>query len=557
MTKYIVRTTCLLLILQTFHTTSVYAEMPTLQGHSFFYARSLSVNGAREIAGWLPHIHRYDMIDENYSSFFCAGAYQHSLHGDRMADALFNTDRLFISGSTTVDRGINDILADYFGLSPDFESTVRVEPTIQSALLAFSAFFGFNKWCRGLYLQIHLPIAWTKWNLGLHEEIFEGGSDVPFPPNYMDTGAVAPGAQSFVQALKGCTTFGQMQEPLQFGKVCGPQVKKSVSDVQIALGWDFLLSECGFAGINIRCAAPAGNRSKSIFLFEPIVGNCHHWELGAGFAGAGLIWEKDGEQKLYFFGELNMTHLFSSKQRRSFDLGKDICHTFPNTSPCSCDDETISIVGPKQNLFGSRYMLVKEFDEDGNYTGKLSPLINKTTLDCKVRINLQVDIVFMFDYTYNGFVLDAGYNGWIRSREIISLGDDCIPEHTFAIDSLGLKGIQNVTFNTGALSNATQSDATLFGNYLSDQIIVADPNPPVFIKPFDIDIDSPASPLAITHKLFIYFGYSDQRDCWCITPFYGFGGEVEFEGVNTRDAKEPLKNTMSQWSIWVKAGFDY
>ncbi len=92
---------------------------------------------------------------------------------------------------------------------------------------------------------------------------------------------------------------------------------------------------------------------------------------------------------------------------------------------------------------------------------------------------------------------------------------------------------------------------------MSDQAIVADPNPPVFIKPQDIDIDSPASPLAITHKLFIYFGWSDQRDCWCVTPFVGFGGEVEFEGINTRDAVEPNKNTMSQWGIWVKVGFDY
>ena len=284
MKKYSIRVTGLLLIL---HATSIHAEMPTLQGHSFFYARSQSVNAAREIVGWLPHIHRYEKIDENYSSFFFTGAYQQSLHGNRMADALFNTDRLFISGSTTVDRGINDILADYFGLSPDFESTVKLEPTIQSAIFAFSAFFGFNKWCRGLYLQIHLPIAWTKWNLGLKEEIFEDGSNVPFPPNYMDVGAVAPGAQSFVQALKGCTTFGQMQEPLEFGRVCGPQVKKSVSDVQIALGWDFLLSEYGFAGLNIRCAAPAGNRSKSVFLFEPIVGNCHHWELGQALLAAG------------------------------------------------------------------------------------------------------------------------------------------------------------------------------------------------------------------------------------------------------------------------------
>lgn len=557
MKKYSIHITGLLMIL---HAHSIHSEMPTLQGHSFFYARSQSVNAAREISGWLPHIHRYDMIDENYSSFTATGEYQHSLHGSRMADALFNTDCLQISGSTTVNRGINDILADYFGLSPDYESTVRVEPTIQSAILAFNAFFGFNKWCRGLYFQFQIPLVWTQWNLGLEEDIFEGGSDVPFPPNYMDRDAVAPGAQSFVRALAGCTTFGQMQEPLEFGKVCGAQVKKSVSDVQLVLGWDFFLSECGFAGLNIRCAAPAGNRSKSIFLFEPIVGNCHHWELGAGFAGRGLIWEKDGEQELSFFGQLNMTHLFSSKQRRSFDLGKDVCRvsTFPTcSSSCDTDDNTVCRVAPKHNLFGSRYMLVKEFDEDGNYTGNLAPLINKTTLDCKVRINLQTEIVFMFDYTYCGFVLDVGYNGWIRSREIISLGDKCFPECTFALDSLALKGIQNVTFDSGALSNATQSEATLFGNYLSDQIIVADPNPPVFIKPFDINIDSPASPLAITHKLFIYFGWSDYRECWCITPFFGFGGEVEFEGVNTRDAVEPNKNTMSQWGIWVKAGFDY
>jgi hypothetical protein len=555
MKKYIVYVISLIVAL---HTHGIHADMPTLQGHSFFYARSQSVNAAREIAGWLPHIHRSDMMDENYSSFVTTGAYNHSLHGNRIAEALFGTDELFISGSTTTNRGVNDILADYFGLSPDFESTVSVEPTIQSAILAFSAFFGLNKWCRGLYLQIHAPIAWTKWNLGLEETIFEGASNIPFPANYMDVNATPPGAQSFVQALQGCTTFGQMQEPLQFGKVCGSQVKKSVSDIQIALGWDFLLSEYGFAGFNIRCAAPAGNRSKSVFLLEPIVGNGHHWELGGGFAGRGLIWEKDGEQELSFFGTINMTHLFASKQRRSFDLGQDICQVFPDPQECPCDEKQICHVMPRHDLLGSRYMLVKEFDENGNYTGNLAPLINKTTLDCNVRINLQVDLVLMFDYTYCGFVFDVGYNGWIRSREIISLGDKCFPECTFAVDTLGLKGIQNVTFDSGVLSNATQSNATLFGNYLSDRVVVADPNPPVFIKPFDINIDSPASPLAITHKFFMYFGWTDERDCWCvITPFFGFGGEVEFEGINTRNAVEPLKTTMSQWGVWAKFGFDY
>jgi hypothetical protein len=553
MKKYI-PLTGLLIILQA---STIQCEIPNLEGHSFFYARSQSVNAAREIAGWLPHIHRYDMIDDNYGSFVCAGAYNHSLHARRIADAIFGTDRLCISGSTTVNRGVDDILADYFGLSPDFQSTVCVDPSIQSAILPFYFFFGFNKWCRGLYLQIQIPLVWTKWNLGLHEEVFEGTVNEPFPPNYMDFGPVAPGAQSFIQALKGCTTFGQMQEPLEFGRVCGAQVKKGVSDIQVALGWDFFLNEYGFAGINIRAAAPTGNRSKSIFLFEPMVGNGHHWELGAGFAGRGLVWEKDGEQELSFFGEINMTHLFSSKQRRSFDLGEDICSTFINT-PCACDEEKICHVGQRNDLFGSRYMLVKEFDENGNYTGHLAPLINKTSLDCKVHINLQVDLVFMFEYTNCGFVFDLGYNGWIRSREIISLGDNCMPRCTFAIDSLGLKGIQNVTFSSGALSNATQSTATLFGNYLDEQSLVADPHPPVFISPHDLNLHSAASPLAITHKIFTYFGYSADACCYTwLTPFIGLGGEVEFEGINTRDAKEPNKNTMSQWGIWLKVGCDY
>ena len=166
----------------------------------------------------------------------------------------------------------------------------------------------------------------------------------------------------------------------------------------------------------------------------------------------------------------------------------------------------------------------------------------------------------MFGYSKDGFVFDLGYNGWIKSREKITLDtctiDECVPARTFALDTFGLKGIQNVTLQTGELSDVTQSTATVFGNDFDQQAIITDSLSPVFISPQSINLRSASFPLAITHKIFTYFGHAwDQRDDQRIAPFFGVGGEIEFEGVNERNTKEPKKNSMAQWGVWFKAGF--
>ena len=264
------------------------------------------------------------------------------------------------------------------------------------------------------------------------------------------------------------------------------------------------------------------------FFFEPIVGNGKHWELGVGFTGHVITWEKGIDQNLSVYTDLNITYMFSARQRRSFDF--------------------------KKNGFGSRYLLLKEFDSNGIFTGKVIPAINKTTLECKVRNDIQVDFVFMFGYTYKGIVFDIGYNGWIRSKEKISL-QGCIEEKRF-----GIKGIQDVFNRTiNQPDMLTQSTATFMGNNLSEQDMVADDPSPLFITTEDIDVKSAASPRVMTHKIFFHLGHIWEK--WNgspkTSPFIGAGFEIEFEGINERNTSQTDKTTMGQWGVWFKGGLTY
>jgi len=498
-----------------------HANSRFLQGISFFSPRSQTADLVRYQTGSHPYTHQHDANGIN-GLLQITPEYKRSYKPNRIAQALFGTDRLFVSGSQVETRDPNAILADYFGLSPAFQSEVCLNPQIKNLIWTFSGHIGFDNWVPGLYAAIHAPVVWTKWDFKIEETIYNNESDSPFPEFYMDSTETNPAYGSFKNALKGNKTFGQMTNPLEFGRVCGAQTKSGLSDLLIILGYDIVSTENGYAGFNLRLAAPTGNRPDSRFFFEPIVGNGKHWEFGGGFSGRALLWEADGVQELSFFGDLNLTHLFKTCQTRSFDF---------------CE-----------NGFGSRFILLKEF-EDGNYTGTLTPAINVTSLCCDVSIGVQMEFLAMFGYTNRGFEFDIGYNGWLRSHENISLRE-CIPNNTY-----GFKGIQDATDAFGNPSNLTQSCATLHGNLLSDQGDVVDEDSPQFIRTQDLDLESGASELVLTHKLFYYFGYGWQEsDDDHFVPYLGFGSSVEFEGINDPEVKQPNRHTLAQWSFWLHAG---
>ena len=536
-----------------------YADRDRLSGISFFSPRPQGNNGVLNIVGWHPHIHRYH-ADCCYHDVMLTVGYQRSTRPDRIAAVLFGTDEFSVSGSEVILRTENDILADHFGLSTDFHSTVRVDPSIQSAVTTLSWYWGLDGICHGWYLMAHLPLVWTKWGLQFCETIHANSKNTDFPAGYMDVDPTPVGARSLKQALAGGVKFGDMQEPIKYGKVSGQRTKGGLADVHLRLGWDFVNRQRGYAGLAGFVVIPTGNRPDSEFLFEPIVGNGRHWEVGATFSGRGLAWEADGEQELNFFVDISFSQLLKARQRRSFDLRKPT-----DCQGVECDD--------KRPNWASRYMLFKVF-EDGNYADRLTPVINHTTLHCDVSIAFQMDAVFMFGYTCGNFLFDVGYNGWIRSKEKINICDTtCNPDPTFPRNSFALKGIQD------AIGNNTQHCAmlvepTLTGFAFSlappptpptvtppaeiDQTRLADDDPPIFTSDALIDMRSAASSRVLTHKFFMHTGYTW---CYCddqvFVPFTGLGIEVEFEGINERGMERYSQNTLNQWRIWLQSGLRF
>jgi len=552
--------------------------LSTFNIHSFgkktiFGIRSQGLDGALELAGWQQLIYKYDQ-DANYGTLAAAAKYTRTIRPHDIADFLFGAEKLRFSGSRA-DRKPGDILADYFGLPADFSSTVCFSPHISNFIFDLDWFQAFDAGIPGLYIMIHMPIVHTTWNLYMNENNINSGTAF-YPAGYMSTSNIPASQlpQTVTQALRGKTIWGDMDQPLKYGKVFGRQARVRIAELQGTLGWNYN-QPWYHAGISLRFGAPTGNATNAEFLFEEIVGNRHHWDVGVGLSGHVNAWEdKEKGRRIAFYLDAHISHLFTSEQKRSFDFTR--------------------------NGNGSRYMLMEQLDNDpqnllingsvpqNQYMGNLVNAINYTTLDANISIGVQADVVLKFAYQSDGFEFDLGYDFWANSKEKLHCRDK-FPENRYALKGdAQIYGFTAITENPIAL-NATQSEATLLGgqgngnnnfqNLNADnqpalattalgiplnqlnaadatalgiaQVQVNGSNPAILLKDSDINNDSGILPRALSHKIFAYAGCLwDNRDD--IDPYLGMGLSGEFAHTN------PCNNaTCSQWAIWVRGGIAY
>lgn len=497
------------LVALAFFSISLGNDLLPLYGKSFFAPRSQGAHSNYEALGFNQYINHTQ--SGLRGGVVIAPQYYQAFKTRRLAEYFFGTNTLSISGSTVANRQDNALLADYFGLPTDYNSCVYLDPFVHNAVLDTAFYISWRSW----YVYVHIPYAWSKTGITITEEQISTVNP-DYPQYYMAQAPIQPPAKTFKQAISGGYTWGDIKQGLSYSKIaCHGLKDNGIADVDIAVGWNFLHRERGTVGCNLRITAPTGTRSTAEYLLEPIIGNGRHWQLGVGLNAQGLIWEKDGDQTLDIVAHINVTHLFTSEQIRSFDLN---------------------------NRFGSRYILVKEFNAQQQYTGNTQPLANITTLPCKTRNAAQVDATIMFDYQYDTYRCAFGYNGWGKTAEGIEL-TEC-----FANNKWGLKGIANVANALGAVPD-TQSNATLHGNNLVDQATVIDTNPPVLISNNSLDLRSGAASRQFTHTLFAHGEYR-----WItkhIHPALGFGCSFEFEGARPHNISSN-KNNMSQWGIWIR-----
>jgi hypothetical protein len=581
---------------------------------TFISPRSQGFDTPRVISGWDTITHC--PTQENfYSTYGFVIEPTVSFRSERINQCLFGQDIvrkdqndtewkdfIIVSGSQTENRSPNkDWLADYFGLPTDFSSVVRFQPRVTNVIVEAQSFWGFNNIAKGLYAELFLPLVYTNWKLDIGEAIINRGVN-GYAPGYFNPNGVERSdlLNSFSQYITGYSipdisdlTF----QPLTHGKMalCARRATH-FAELRANLGYDWFIHDLHHIGIKTQFAIPLGTRPHSEFLFEPVVGNGHHYELGAGITAHAHLWENiETEEKVDFFVDITVNHMFKTQQRRAFDvIGK------PNSRYMLAEKMTPVI---SDNLTGNpSFAKASEGTAPiAQFNREVSSIVNFTTQDITVSISAQADIALSFSYTYKRNYWTIGYDAWKRGCEHISLQHcDTFPNNMWAI-----KGDAQVygflPIGTAVPLSATESQATInYGTNLpkegvssdaaeqaeqiqtalrnpnidfpepafagNNQYLVASPSDtsitnqintsiqPVLITINDLDLNSAATS-GFSHKLFTHFDHHvhtyDRTEA-----HVGLGAEIEFgrqAGLPPMIGDDKCINcALSQWGVWLK-----
>lgn len=485
--------------------------------------RSLSENTPRMMVGMHDFYHRASFEGScknnqdlgNYGVFSVTPAYARSFDGDDITQAFFGwwlqgCNKLNITGSLVPNRNDKDLLADWFYLDGNYQGSISFDPVIQNALVDMNFYWGMDAWVEGLYFNIHAPLAWTKWDLNARFKTTEPGILVDAGYNYLDSSE-----KYFCKKDVLVTNLETVYHPLTSARFCGCSCDDAktlvrLSDIQMDLGWDFVRHDRWNMGMYVRGVAPTGNRPTGRWLFEPIIGNGHHWELGGGLTANVVLWEDDANEKsINFSFDAHATHLFNALQHRVFDL---------------------------KNMPLSRYLTAFRSNEP-----EIEPVANLTATTINSSFVAQGELTALFNAMYKNWSLDLGYNFWAQSCEKIECS-------TWSNSCYG-KGIIKNGYNETLLPDVSKWAVSP----LSTPHTYVPPVSSDVILPSDINYKG-ARTKGMSHKVFGHISYAwMDRD---IMPFIGVGGEGEF-GRNDCSGNCCTYVSLSQWSVWLKGGISF
>lgn len=534
---------------------------------SILVPRSQGANIAKDLVGWQDLI--YACRDCNYITTAHSLEYTQSFRDYRLAQYLFGNCSLNFAGSKIKDRTKCQLIADYFGLSDKFQGALKVSPLIENAILQNQVFFGLNNILKGLYIRANLPIVYTFWDLRGHLKNIKPYGCPAFPECYMGKKKVKATCNIF-KALSGKFTFGEMKEKWKYGRFAKNGLSKfGVTSLDTIIGYNYILDELSHFGFYLQCNIPLGNKPNARYIFEPIVGNSKHFELGVGLTGHITLWTSGPYQTLSGYIQANVMHMFKNTQLRSFDFCKN---------------------GPL-----SRYMLLKEYKIVDNrlvYANKLINAINYNTRPSDVEVSIKGDACALLSYRSLCINLDLGYDFYGQNKEKVRL-TDC----KLAIDKrlFGIKGTQDVCSLEYSITdnlpikfdkkenkiknNSTENRATICSsskpnmaqnmlstkNHIilnsrsrkngpiegSDIIIAQNSSKPRLVSTKDLDIESGTAGACVTHKVFGYINYFVATGSW-FGYYLGFGGEFEVEALACNE-----QTSLNQWGIYIKSGIDF
>ncbi|MGB8467436.1 MAG: hypothetical protein WCE21_00375 [Candidatus Babeliales bacterium] len=410
-------------------------------------------------------------------------------------------------------RDVNAIFFNIQTLDKNFKSTVTFKPrhSYAGVGLDYKQYLHRRDCCdKRWWLEVSTPLEWVSNDMRLTESIQEAGI------------AIDGTSTSVAQAFTGVNKLVVQSAPdsvdstvtgsgWQYGIINGARSHFAAADVTIKLGYDYLCDDCFHADGYLGGVIPAGNKTKGVYVFEPIVGNEFH---GGLMWGGTFGWEMWSSCDRYLHLELatNGRYLFPNTQVRAFDVrGKP----------------------------WSRYMSVYNTDADA-LDGQPIEGINVFTQKVRVSPRFNKDINSAVVYTHHGFQGELGYNFWAKQSEHISLKNEFPTTITFA--NVG-GGFVQPAFEPGFINRAL----TIKENFFPAAVNLDEEDPATFadlaITEEDLDLQTAAATFAITHNFYGSIGY--RWDHLCYPVCVGLGGSYEL-------ASE--RGAINRWMVWGKLG---
>lgn len=388
-------------------------EQPTKTfGFPFFKQRPQLLNTPRRIAGELHHLYKPNLKYIN-GSLSLIPEYTRSFDREALGRYVFFNGKDTMRFGPANTPGI-DVAAREFLLGEDFVADVKAKPRVENFLVEFCFRLGLDEWLPNAYFDLRAPVVWTKWDLNFEETPISAGTGlIPQGEVGNNTLAVKAPFKSIIKAWNGQRTVEQVDDTMNFARVDGGKTKIRLADMEYVIGYNFVNRDWVHFGINLRAIAATSNDPEAEFLFEPLAGDAHHTAVGGGIDGHFQVYNPSKIHSFSFFYFAHMYHMFEVEQPRTFDL---------------------KVNGP-----GSRYLLFKQFNDLNLYDEVIIRGPNLLTFPAKVKIGLEAEATFVFNYKRCNLSVDVGYNIWGRTRESIKL-EEGIPEEA---PRFGVKGNTN------------------------------------------------------------------------------------------------------------------
>lgn len=422
----------------------------------------------------------------------------------------FNSTKEDCENPATSDDGnpLKDLEARHFNIqtvNETFASRICIKPTQKKIGIGICYKQTLSHKCdgtTGFWFEGSLPIERIENHVKLTETIEDNGG-----------GAVDE------LGLDNSPRVGTMKEAFaqrnwRFGRIPNKRCRKwGVADIELKFGYNSF--NCNTCTINsyIGLVCPTGNHVKGKVVFEPIVGNNHHFGVNFGSSFAFEIWcRRCYTITMYVDGDTR--YLMSNRQVRSFDLTGKPWGRYMETYKSSEDAfAAASTLNPNSGTSG-----INLFTRCVRVNPHFSTNATTGFLLCK-----QSDCA--------SWMLEVGYNFYARQSEVLEL------QYDNTLGNSALKGVTGEGFTTLARTikdNFRCSDTSFAQRYN-------------FLSNCDIDLESASHPATISNMFYGSLAYRWEREC---PAFLAIGGSYEFTASE-------VNHTPDRWLAWGKLGITF